>query len=306
MDRGIPTEEVLEKMRESKPPVHYIVGTPKGRLTRYEKRYLKMDWRTAKEDIDVKLLEDEVDLYVLVRSDKRIGKERSMRRRRLKKLWKRLGEIQGMKDQSRDQLLMRLGAAKKEAGRAYGLVCIDTPKEGQAVNETTFGYDLNREKLRKIRRREGKYLIRANLPDSEDQASISAGEIWKYYMQLVEIEEAFKNLKGDLGIRPIYHQLDNRIEAHIFVCFLGYCIQVSLREKLKSLAQGLTPRAVLEKFATLQMVDVHLPTSDGRHLEMSRYTQPDKDLKLLLTCMGLELPPQPPPKIRSGSLSIEE
>lgn len=306
MDRGIPTEEVLEKMRESKPPVHYIVGTPKGRLTSYEKRYLKMDWRKAKEDIDVKLLKDDGDLYVLVRSDKRIGKERGMRRRRLKKLWKRLGEIQAMSGQSRDQLLMRLGAAKKEAGRAYGLVSVHTPKEGQAINETTFGYDLNREKLRQVRRREGKYLIRANLPDSKDETSIDAGEIWKHYMQLVEIEEAFKNLKGDLGIRPIYHQLDNRIEAHIFVCFLGYCIQVSLREKLKSLAQGLTPRAVIEKFATLQMVDVHVPTNDGRHLEMPRYTQPDKDLKLLLTRMGLELPPQPPPRIRSGNLELEE
>jgi hypothetical protein len=306
MDRGIPTEEVLGEMRESDPLVRYIVGTPKGRLARYEQSFLSKPWSEVREDIDVKLHQDEKDgdLYVLVRSDKRAGKERGMRRRRLKKLWKRLGQLAGMK-QTRDQLLMRLGAARKEAGRAYGLVDIHTPKQGEAVNETTFSYFLNHDKLREVRRREGNYLIRTNLARESHGSVVGEEAIWHYYMQLVEIEESFKNLKGDLGIRPIFHQLEERIEGHIFVCFLAYCVQVSLREKLKSLGRGLTPRAVIEKFATLQMVDVHLPTSDGRRLEMKRYTQPDKDLRLLLARMGLELPPQPPPKITSNGALAE-
>jgi transposase len=301
MDRGIPTEDVLREMRESDPPVRYVVGAPKGRLTRYEESFLSKPWNAVRENINVKVLKDEEDgeLFVLVRSDKRVGKERSMRRRRLKKLWKRLEQLKGMK-QSRDQLLMRLGAARNEAGRAYGLIAIHTPREGEPVDETSFRYTLDREKLREARRREGSYLIRTNLPPDGQEGEPEGRAIWSYYMQLVEIEEAFKNLKGDLGIRPIYHRLDERIEAHIFVCFLAYCVQVSLREKLKSLAGGLTPRAVIEKFATMQMVDVHLPVSDGRRLKMARYTQPDRDLKLLMARMGLELPPQPPPRITSA------
>lgn len=303
MDRGIPTEEVLEEMRGSDPPVHYVVGTPKGRLTHYEASFLSQPWEAVRENVNVKVFREENDgeLYVLVRSEQRVSKERSMRRRRLKKLWKRLGELRGMK-QSRDQLLMRLGAARNEAGRAYALVCIRTPGEGEPVEEKSFTYGLEREKLREARRREGSYLIRTNLPAEAQGGEAQGGEmegarVWKYYMQLVAIEETFKNLKSDLRIRPVHHQLEERIEAHIFVCFLAYCVQVALREKLKSLAGGLSPRAVIEKFATMQMVEVHLPVSDGRRLQMERYTQPGRDLELLMTHMGLQLPPQPPPRI---------
>jgi hypothetical protein len=105
-------------------------------------------------------------------------------------------------------------------------------------------------------------------------------------------------LKGDLAIRPIYHQSDHRIEAHIFVAFLAYCLQVTLKQRLRALAPGLTPRAVLEQFAALQMVDVHLPTTDGRYLILPRYTQPDRDQQLLLKQLKLALPDQPPPRIR--------
>jgi hypothetical protein len=116
---------------------------------------------------------------------------------------------------------------------------------------------------------------------------------------LTEIEQAFKELKGDLSIRPIYHQKDSRIEAHIFVAFIAYCLQVTLKQRLRALAPGLTPQAVLEKFATIQMVDVHLPTTDGRYLVLPRYTQPNKDQQILLSRLKLEFPDQPPPRIRS-------
>ena len=111
------------------------------------------------------------------------------------------------------------------------------------------------------------------------------------------MEAAFKDLKNDLRLRPIFHSLEQRIEAHIFVSFLAYCLHVSLRACLRPLASGLTPRALLEKFTVMQMVDVHFPTTDGRELVFSRYTQPEPDHKLLLAQLGWQLPPQSPPRI---------
>lgn len=295
MDRGIPTEDSLATMRHAHTPVHYLVGTPRGRLSKLEKHFLCLPWEQVRESVEVKLLEAEGELYILARSHGRVQKERGMRRRRLKRLWKRLFELQRQR-LSRDQLLLKLGAAKKDAGQAYRLVGIQLPPKDQAVNAHTFTFSLNKDKLRHVRRREGHYLLRSNL-SAEDP-----GKLWQYYLQLTEVEQAFKELKSDLAIRPIYHQLDERIEAHIFVAFLAYCLQVTLKQRLRALAPGLTPGAVLEKFAAMQMVDVHLPTTDGRELILSRYTEPDKDQQLLLQRMKLELPAQPPPKITTTSL----
>jgi transposase len=294
MDRGIPTEETLAQMRAAKTPIHYLVGTPKGRLSTLEKEFLKLPWEQVRDAVEVKLPGQEGELYVLARSSGRADKERSMRRRRLKKLLKRLHELR-QQDLTRDQLLLKLGAAKKEAGRAYGLVDIRLPDNGQAVTPETFRFALNRKKLRIARRREGSYLLRSNLIG--DNPAL----LWQTYIQLTEVEQAFKALKGDLSIRPIYHQLDSRIEAHIFVAFMAYCLQVTLKHRLRALAPGLTPRSVLEKMAALQMVDVHLPTTDGRCLVLSRYTQPEKDQQLLLSQLKLELPPQPPPRITANA-----
>ena len=292
MDRGIPTEETLQAMREAKPAVHYLVGTPKGRLTQLEKAFLKRPWEKVREAVEVKLLDKDGEVYVLAKSAGRMDKERAMRRRRLKRLWKRLHQLQQQK-LTRDQLLIKLGAAKKEAGRAYYLVDIRLPEKDQDVTAQTFNFSLRKKKLRHLRRREGRYLLRSNL-SAKDPALL-----WQYYLQLIEIEQAFKELKSDLSIRPIYHQKESRIEAHIFVAFIAYCLQVTLKQRLRSLAPGLTPRAVLEKFAAIQMVDVHLPTTDGRYLVLPRYTQPNKDQQLLLSQLKLQLPEQPPPKIYS-------
>ena len=148
-----------------------------------------------------------------------------------------------------------------------------------------------------MRRREGRYLLRTNL-GGRDPA-----QLWQFYIQLTEIEAAFKNLKDDLQLRPIYHQLERRIEAHIFVAFIAYCLHVTLRARLTPLAAGLTPRSVLDKFAAMQMLDVHFPTTDGRTLILSRYTEPDVDQRILLDQLNLALPPQPPPRIgTSGQL----
>jgi transposase len=292
MDRGIPTEAILEQMRAAQPPVQYLVGTPRGRLSQYEKRLTEVPWQVAREGVSVKLLADGQELYVLAESKDRVNKERAMRRRQLKGLWRRLHELRKMK-LKRDELLKKLGAALHEYPVGARLI-----QTGVATGTAELAFTLRRDKLRQARRREGRYLLGSNITTGQ-----SAGELWQFYIELTEVEAAFKNLKDDLALRPVYHQLEHRIEAHIFISFLAYCLQVTLRRRLRELAPGLTARAVLEKFGTLQMLDVHLPTTDERTVVLSRYTQPGTDVQLLLQRMKLELPAQPPPKITGSKPS---
>ena len=264
------------------------------RLTKLEKDFLKLPWVKVKDLLEVKLLPQKGggEVYVLTRSVGRRQKERGMRRRRLKRLWARLHELQRQK-LTRDELLLKLGAAKADAGIVYRLVDVHVPKTTETVSTGTFTFSLRKEKLRAAIRNEGHYLLRSNLSD-EDPAIL-----WQRYIQLTEIEAVFRNLKSDLAIRPVYHQKDSRIEAHIFVSFLAYCLYVTLQQRLRVLAPGLTSRAVIEKMSAIQMVDVCLPTTDGRLLILPRYTQPEKDHQLLLQRLHLVLPPQPPPRICS-------
>jgi hypothetical protein len=122
--------------------------------------------------------------------------------------------------------------------------------------------------------------------------------LWERYIQLTQIEAAFRTMKSELGIRPIYHQLEHRVEAHILVAFLAYCLTVTLKNRLQALAPGLTPKAILEKLGAIQMLDVWLPTTDGRWLVMPRYTQPEGEQAILLHKLQLRLPAQPPPRIK--------
>jgi hypothetical protein len=276
-------------MRASDPPVQYLVGTPKGRLTALERALLEKPWVKAREDVRVKLLTQNQELYVFAESRDRIAKERSMRRRQLKWLWRRLKQLSTMQKLTREALLMKLGAAQNKAPAAWRLVTVE-----MAIQGASFGYWLSRKKLREVRRREGRYLLRTNLTESDP------AKLWEYYLRLVAVEEAFKTLKGDLSIRPIYHQREERIEAHIFIAFLAYCLHVTLGHRLKHLAPGLTTRSVLEKFCTVQMIDVHVPITDGRELTLTRYTQPEPELKLLLEKLRIALPPQSPPKITAA------
>ena len=297
MDRGIPTEEMLEKMRER--GIDYLVGTPKGHLTRVEKPLLEKTWVEARENVRVKILQQESEFYVFVESQDRVAKERSMRRRRLKRLWASLNELRNRKSITRDDLLMHIGAFKKEAGRDFRLVNISIPKPQEPVNENTFLFSLNRERLRQAYRREGRYLLRSNMQADAPET------VWETYLLLTRIEQAFKDLKGSLSIRPLWHQLERRIEAHIFVSFLAFCLHTTLRNLARGRASGLTSEAIMEKLSSMQMIDVHLPTTDGRHIVMSRYTQPEKDVSLLLAQLGLTLPEQPPPKVyASGQVAL--
>ena len=291
MDRGVPTEAVLTEMRAAEPPVQYLVGTPKGRLTRLEKALVATPWQDARPGVQVKLLPQDGELYVFAQSADRVAKERSMRRRQLKWLWGRLKQLANMK-LSREELLMRLGAARKQARTAWRLVTIDVAADSAALS-----YRLDRAKLRRARRREGRYLLRTNLTDDDP------ARLWGLYLQLVSVEEAFRNLKGDLAIRPIFHQDETRIEAHIFIAFLAYCLHVTLARRLHALAPGLTPRSVIEKFAAVQMIDLHVPTTDGRELMLTRYTEPEPELALLLDKLKFVLPAQPEPIISAAQIA---
>jgi transposase len=290
MDRGIPTEALLREMRTSRQETFYLVGTSRAKILEYEKQWLELPWQKVRESVEVKLFAREGELYVLAKSEGRQAKEMAMRRKKLARLLRKL-RVMRRSCPKRDQLLMRVGAAKTDAGRAFGFVKINLPQADQEVTKETFTFQLDKAKLKEAERRDGHYLLRTNLV-AEDPAVL-----WDRYVQLTQIEAAFKCLKSDLGIRPIHHQLERRVDAHILIAFMAYCLTVTLRHRLRMHAPGLTPRAVLEKLAGIQMLDVSFPTTDGRRLIMPRYTEPSQEQALLLHHLGFALPQQPPPRI---------
>ena len=296
MDRGIPTEAILKEMREPERQTFYLVGTPKGRINQHEKKWLDLPWQKVRDSVEVKLYEHEGELYVLAKSSGRQAKEIAMRRKRLVRLLRKLRAMRRSLPQ-RDQLLLRIGAAKKDAGRAFGFVKIRLPEKDEPVSRATFTFHTDKTKLKAAEQRDGHYLLRSNLT-AEDPAVL-----WTRYVQLTQIESVFRSLKSELGVRPIYHQLEHRADAHVLIAFLAYCLQVTLKNRLLIHASGLTPAAVLEKLATIQMVEVWIPMLDGRWLVLPRHTQPEPDVRALLDQIRISLPSQPPPRIKSSQLS---
>jgi hypothetical protein len=246
--------------------------------------------------VEVKLYQHEGELYVLAKSSGRQAKEIAMRRKRRARL-RRKRRVMRKSLPQRDPLLLRIGAAKKEAGRAFGFVKIQIPKAGQAVTRETFSFQVDKAKLKAAQQRDGHYLRRSNLT-GEDPAVL-----WTRYVQLTQIESVFRSLKSALGIRPIYHQLEHRADAHVLIAFLAYCLQVTLKNRLLMHAPGLTPAAVLEKLATIQMVEVWIPMVDGRWLVLPRHTQPEKDVQAMLDHLHMVLPSQPPPRVTASPVS---
>src|SRR5437660_5163007 len=246
MDRGIPTEALLREMRTSQQETFYLVGTSRAKIREYEKQWLELPWHQVRESVQVKLFARDGELYVLAKSEGRQAKEMAMRRRKLARLLRKLRAMR-RSCPKRDQLLMRVGAAKTDAGRAFGFVKINRPQADQEVTRETFTFQLDKAKLKEAELRDGHYLLRTNLV-AEDPAVL-----WDRYVQLTQIEAAFKCLKSDLGIRPIYHQLEHRVEAHILVAFLAYCLTVTLRHRLRMQPPGWTRPAGLEQLPRLTM-----------------------------------------------------
>jgi transposase len=298
MDRGIPSEAILAEMRNPARPMSYLVGTGKGKIKQYEKKWLDLPWHKVRDSVEVKLFEQDGELYVLAKSEGRQRKEIAMRRKRLARLLRKLRAMRRSLP-SRDQLLMRIGAAKTAAGRAFGFVKMQVPEVRQPVTRESFRFTVDKNKLKEAELRDGHYLLRSNVSGADPAV------LWTRYVQLTQIESAFRCLKSELGIRPIHHHLEHRVDAHILIAFLAYCLQVTLKNRLLLHAPGLTPTAVMEKLATIQMIDVWIPTLDGRWLILPRYTQPEKDTKILLQKLKLELPTQPPPRITTHPAALE-
>ena len=291
MDRGIPTDEQLAALRASGASIKYLVGTPRAQVKNTRDKWQAAPWTRVRDSVEVKLFKDQEELYVVARSDGRQQKEIAIRRKKLARL---LWTLRGMrKETQRDRLLMRWGAAKAKAGRAAAMVEVRLPRQEEPLSAATFSFALRKEKLKEAELYDGHYLLRSNLSDKEPEW------LWHLYMLLVRIEGVFRCFKNDLGLRPVYHQTDSRVEAHLLVCFLAYGLLVTLQERLRPLAPGLTPRQALERLAGVQMLDVELPTTDGRKLTLSRYTQPDQATGLLLQRLGKTLPEQSPPKLSS-------
>jgi hypothetical protein len=303
MDRGIPTKQTLEQMRSE--GVAYLVGTPRSLLGKLEKDLVDRPWEQVHDGVQVKLLGQENEIYVLARSADRRKKEAAIRRRKLKQLIHGLNRLKRRKI-SRDTLLKKVAVLERDAGRVARFVKIREPKVGEPVNRETFVCTFDRSAWRKALDRDGCYILRAHLPPDAMPEALTwekqAPVLWAWYTQLVHVEESFKTLKSDLNLRPIHHQIESRVEAHIFVSFLAYCLTVTLRMKLNSAASGLTPREALKSLAAIQMVDVHVPITDGRELVMPRYTEPEAQQEMILEKLNLTLPKQPPPRIRRGDI----
>jgi transposase len=297
MDRGIPSEAILKEMREPERQTFYWVGTPKGRIHQHENKWLDLPWQKVRDSVEVKLYQHEGELYVLAKSEGRQAKEIAMRRKRLARLLRKLRAMRKSLPK-RDPLLLRIGAANKEAGRAFGFVKIQIPKADQEVTRETFSFQVDKAKLKATQQRDGHYLLRSNL-SGEDPAVL-----WTRYVQWTQIESVFRSWKSELGIRPIFHQREHRADAHVLIAFLAYCLQVTLKNRLLIHAPGLTPAAVLEKLGTIQMVEVWIPMVDGRWLVLPRHTQPEKDVQAMLDHLRLALPSQPPPRVKASQVPL--
>jgi transposase len=294
MDRGIPTEQSLAVMRKS--GIDYLVGTPRKLLDEFQSELIDKDWQQINESVCVKYLEKEGECYVLALSKSRMAKERAIRKRKLRQYLDGLVKLQ-KNYRNRDRFMKRLGVLHHEAGSCRHCVDLQLPEQGKRVSKKNFSFTFNHQKYRAMIYRDGMYFLRTN------QTGKEAVELWQQYMLQCNVEQAFKELKSDLGIRPVYHHKEERVDAHIFVAFLSYCLQATLRQKLRSGASGLTSQAVLETLSRIQLLNVSIPTQDGRTLRMQRYTEAEVEHKLILEKLHLALPPQAPPKIYNDQVN---
>jgi transposase len=292
MDRGIPTEATLKFMRDN--DIGYLVGTPRKLLDDYRSELSEKDWQEVNSSVRVKYLDKDGECYVLARSTDRMRKERAMRKRKLRKYLDGLEKLKGYRNYER--FYKRLGSLQSQAGRSHKCVELTIPKQKERIEEGEFTYRLNRQKYRDMIYRDGKYFLRTNQTGKDGQT------LWNEYMLQCNVEQSFREFKSDLGIRPVYHHKEHRVDAHIFVAFMSYCLQVTLRHRLRASACGLTAQAVLETMSRIQMLDVSFETRDNRTLLMQRYTQPEPDHNLILHHLDMEMPPQKPPRIYSKQI----
>ena len=285
-DRGIVSEANLQRLRER--GGQYVVGTPRHQLEAYEKELLEGSWQQINASVQVQWIEAEGETYVLARSVDRARKEEAMRWRQVRVLMLDLVKLRRAIRRGTlvdaDKVLMRLGRLSERWPRAWQYVAVEW-KQGQ------LSWRWDRQALRLAQHRDGAYLLRTNLTDRSPET------LWRMYVQLTEIEAVFRALKSELAIRPIWHWVGPRVEAHVMVAFLGYCLWVCLKQKLKAAAPALSPWQVLDQFQRVVQVEVWFKLKVGGAVCLPRITQPEPGQALLLHQMGWSLPEQPPPRI---------
>lgn len=285
-DRGIVSEENLLRMRNRN--ALYLVGTRKSQLRKYERRLLEGDWQKVSETVGVQVIGEGEERYVLARSLTRAEKERAMRERGVYGLMRDLirlrRSIRVGKIVDPQKITHRLGRLHERYTSTWRYARVRYDEKGLC-------WEWDRDALHKASLRDGAYLLRTNIPEMD------AGQLWRNYVQLTEVESAFRALKGEIVVRPIWHWISSRVEAHVMVAFLGYVLWITLRQKLRAIAQSLTPWQLLDQFARIQMIEVWFKTRDGRAVCLPRITQPEPAQMLLLHQLGWHLPEQPPPRI---------
>lgn len=291
-DRGIVSEANLQRLRER--GGQYVVGTPRHRLEAYEKELLEGAWQQINPSVQVQLIEQEHETYVLARSVDRAKKEEAMRWRQIRGLMRDLVKLRRSIRKGTlvdpDKVLMRLGRLLERWPRAWRYVAVDG-KEGKLM------WQWDRQALRLAQHRDGAYLLRTNLNDHRPEA------LWQMYVQLTEVEAVFRAMKSELAIRPIWHWVGSRVEAHVMVAFLGYCLWVCLKQKLKAAAPALSPWQVLDQFKRIVQVEVWFKLKAGGAICLPRITQPEAAQGMLLHQMDWSLPEQPPPRVYKDQLA---
>jgi transposase len=284
-DRGVVSEANLEALRQR--GGEYLVGTPRSKLKEFQQALLEEDWKQIRDEVEVKFvsLPGGSETYVLCRSRSRREKEKAIRRRFSERLEQALGRLhqrvaQGrLKDRTKiQQALGRLRARHARVADLYQISVVE--REGTVQVE----WQRMEERLAWREAREGAYLLRTNLTGT------SAEELWHKYIQLTEAEAAFRILKSALWIRPLFHQLERRVKAHILVAFLGYALWVTLKHLLQRKGARLSPTQALALLSTLQSADIVLPTTDGREIRLRRVSTPDPQQQQLLDQLGLKVP----------------
>ena len=268
-DRGVVSEDNLQKIRERHGT--YVVGTPRSRLKEFEGDLQRQDWKHVRGQVDVVLRPgDDGDTYVIARSVKRRAKENAIRRRRMRKLYDSLNSLAISVEQGYvrhyDVLVNRLGRLEERYAQVFGFVEISRTRDNEDIKQ--FAFRLNRHALKKAYRQDGTYLLRTNLIENDP------AKLWEQYIQLTEVESAFRALKSEIKLHPINHRIEPRVEAHVMVAFMGYAMWVCLKWKLKGMAGSLSPRQAIELFRSIKLVEVWFDTIDGRRICLPRITMP--------------------------------
>jgi len=284
-DRGIISEDNLKAIRRR--GGQYLVGTPRSKLKEFERELLNDNWHQIRPEVEVKRvgIPNGEETYILCRSTARKDKEQAIRNRFSARIEKALAGLEKRVAlghlKNRDNIQRKIGGIQARYPQVADLYTIDL-RDRDGVLKLEWKLISDRADWQKAR--EGAYLLRTNL-QAED-----AEQLWKKYIQLTEVEAAFRALKSELSIRPFFHQLERRVKAHILVAFLGYALWVTLKHLLRRKKLGLSPAKALSLLSTLRSADIILPTTDAREIRLRRVTTPNPEQKHLLEQFDITIP----------------